>query len=69
MWSTENPSFPNVSGLYSEYIYSFAYAFATVTKIRYITVDAQWYIRGETKHKSCTVLIEGKDTQIEKEIK
>lgn len=35
----------------------------TVTKIRYVTVDARLYTQGENNaQKSCTVLIEGKDT-------
>lgn len=39
------------------------YTFVTVTKIRYVTVDARLYTQGENKtQKSCTVLIEGKDT-------
>lgn len=49
------------------YIYStsilYVYTFVTVTKIRYVTVDARLYTQGENKtQKSCTVLIEGKDT-------
>lgn len=49
------------------YVYSTSilhvYTFVTVTKIRYVTVDARLYTQGENKtQKSCTVLIEGKDT-------
>lgn len=41
----------------------YVYIFVTVTKIRYVTVDARLYTQGENKtQKSCTVLIEGKDT-------
>lgn len=37
--------------------------FVTVTKIRYVTVDGRLCTRGENRtQKSCTVLIEGKNT-------
>lgn len=37
--------------------------FVTVTKIRYVTVDGRLYTQDENKtQKSCTVLIEGKNT-------
>lgn len=39
------------------------YTLVTVTKIIYVTVDARLYTQGKNKtQKSCTVLIEGKDT-------
>lgn len=41
----------------------YVYTSVTFSKIRYVTVDAQLYTQGENKtQKSCTVLIEGKDT-------
>lgn len=62
MCSTENCSFHTVSRYSCIYIL-YVYTSVTVTKIRYVTVDALLYTQGENKtQKSCTVLTEGKDT-------
>lgn len=65
MCSTENPSFHIafwiIYCVYTAILY--VYTLVTVTKKTQVTVDARLYTQGENNtQKSCTVLIEGKDT-------